>query len=290
MSIRYNWPDAIGAFLFSPAVRFFPADFSQLNPAFADAISSLVSLIAQIMVQAVATGWRQIFYASGSGRSVVMKVTIWLMLPGAIALHAVIFMLPLPAPSPVTKTPPAQNRPIKVVLLPLSPPTPPKSLPLAIKPVPKMVVPPLAARQTAMPPSPTPARSPQPEPPSEPALAPAQTPEKTPETVPQKPQPPADELPIAGAKPACDGLVGCWQVPETKGRLIASTVEEKLQAQGYILTSQDIPDDTGMLAYEVKKDGKFQYYLHLAWSERGTVYLQNPELLSLADVEAKSRS
>jgi hypothetical protein len=70
-------------------------------------------------------------------------------------------------------------------------------------------------------------------------------------------------------------------VNNTLGREVSNQVERKLQAEGYILTRQDLDDDTGMLVYEVKKqDGTFQYYLHVIWSDRGTVYVQRPQLIS----------
>ena len=73
---------------------------------------------------------------------------------------------------------------------------------------------------------------------------------------------------------------------ETQGRRIAGDLERRLQNQGYTLVQQELDDDTGMRVFEVSKGGTRQYFLHLIWSDRGTIYVRHPTLMSRTELEA----
>lgn len=217
---------------------------------------------------------------------VAMKVTIWHMMPVTLGLHWVVLALPFSPLHHKSKTPPARAEVVKVVVLPKVPVTklasvnalPAASTRWPVKP-PTTTIP--SARSPRPQPNPTPAPQKLPELPEKIA---EKSLEKTP---PKLPIPvPADALQIQGGTP-CQGLSGCWQMSDNQGRRVAANLEEHLQSQGYELNPEDLADETGMQVYKVHKAGEFQFYLHLTWGDRGTVYVRNPELLSRADLEAR---
>lgn len=210
----------------------------------------------------------------------VHRLSTWHILPVALVLHGLVFLVPVPSSEPVADKPKSDQ--VTVVSLPK--PTPKKSVlptPQA-KPTPKPSVKPSPIVQKVAPTIVTPKPSPivQPSPVATPTPSPSVTPSPSPS--------PTDVLQLEGAQPGCNGLIGCWQMAETRGRMVAGTLEEQLQKQGYEVRKLDLDDDTGMQVYEVAKNGTRQYFLHLLWSDRGTIYVRNPELLSRGQLEAAS--
>jgi hypothetical protein len=211
-----------------------------------------------------------------------MKVTLLHMLPVAIALHGGILMIPTPSGEVAAEKPKVESSPVSVTQLPKQP-----IVKMAITPTPMpSVKPPIPSpRFSASAPqssAPTPEASPQPTQSASPLPSPS--PSVSPSPSPSVSPSPTDEIQIEGAQKGCNGLLGCWQVSETKGRMVTETLERKLKDQGFVLTPQDLDDDTGMSVYAVtKQDGTFQYYLHVIWSDRGTVYVKKPELISTID-------
>ncbi len=213
-----------------------------------------------------------------------MKVTLWHMLPVAIALHGSMLMIPTPSGEVTASQPKVESNPVSVTQLPKQP-----IAKAAVTPTPSVKPPvpsPRFSPSAPQPNAPTPEASPQPiqsATPS-PSLSPSPSPSASPSPSLSVSPSPTDEIQIEGAQKGCSGLLGCWQVPETKGRMVTETLERKLKAQGFVLTPQDLDDDTGMSVYAVaKQDGAFQYYLHIIWSDRGTVYVKQPQLISTID-------
>jgi hypothetical protein len=85
---------------------------------------------------------------------------------------------------------------------------------------------------------------------------------------------------VEGSQAGCNGLLGCWQTPETQWRDVSSNLEQKLEAQGYEVEALDLEDDTGRRVYQVSKAGDLKYYLNVLSTERGTVYRISQEPLT----------
>ena len=83
-----------------------------------------------------------------------------------------------------------------------------------------------------------------------------------------------------GAQPGCNGLFGCWQIPETQWRSVSRNLIENLEAQGYEVEPLDLEDDTGRRVYKVSKSDEIKYYLNLLSTDQGTVYRLSQEPLS----------
>jgi hypothetical protein len=90
---------------------------------------------------------------------------------------------------------------------------------------------------------------------------------------------------------------------ESNGRLVTNALEDKLIQQGYQVQQLDLNDEEGMRVYQVtdprvtagsklnsSPTSPQQFYLHVLWSDRGTVYLRYPTLLSRAQLEQKSQT
>jgi hypothetical protein len=207
------------------------------------------------------------------------RLSTWHVLPVALGLHGLLFLMPVPSSEPVAEKPKSDS--VTVVNLPkpkpqkLVQPTPKAKPSPSVKPSPivQKITPTIVTPQ----PSPIALQSPIPSPSPSVTPSPSITPSPS----------PTDVLQIEGAQPGCNGRIGCWQMAETKGRIIAETLEQQLQKQGYELRKLELDDDTGIQVYEVAKDGTRQYFLHLIWSDRGTVYVRNPEILSRGQLEAQ---
>jgi len=91
---------------------------------------------------------------------------------------------------------------------------------------------------------------------------------------------------VEGSQAGCNGLLGCWQTPETQWRDVSSNLEQRLEAQGYEVEALDLEDDTGRRVYEVSKDGETKYYLNLLSTKQGTVYLLTKEQLTLEELNS----
>jgi outer membrane biosynthesis protein TonB len=213
------------------------------------------------------------------------------MLPIAIGLHVLVWAIPTPS-SHRKAEPPATQKAVKIVRLPKPSP---KSVPSVRQSPPTPPVQPAPAVSPSAPaasPSPRPALPSQPKPLAQPVASPAPSPSPIASSAPSPapsaspvPSPPpsspgADVLHLNGASPGCNGQAECWQINESNGRTVAGKLEQQLEQQGFVLTEKDLNQDTGFRVYEVAKDGVKQYYLHLIWSDRGTVYLRNQTLLS----------
>ena len=85
---------------------------------------------------------------------------------------------------------------------------------------------------------------------------------------------------VEGSQAGCNGLLGCWQTPETQWRDVSSNLEQRLEAQGYEVEALDLEDDTGRRVYQVSKAGALKYYLNVLSTERGTVYRISQEPLT----------
>jgi hypothetical protein len=85
---------------------------------------------------------------------------------------------------------------------------------------------------------------------------------------------------VEGSQAGCNGLLGCWQTPETQWRDVSSNLEQRLEAQGYEVEALDLEDDTGRRVYQVSKAGDLKYYLNVLSTERGTVYRISQEPLT----------
>lgn len=195
-----------------------------------------------------------------------------------MGLHGLMFIIPVPSPDPIAPKP--EEKTVNLATLPK--PTPqatstPKLQP-SPKPSPKPSVTPaaIAKPSPAIPAQSTPTQSPSP--------TPSTTPSPT--TTPSPSPSPKDVLQLDGATPGCNGREGCWQIQETKGRMVAGTLEQQLQNQGYQVTEKELNEDTGIRVYQVEKAGTPSYYLHLIWSDRGTAYVRNSQILSRSELEA----
>lgn len=98
----------------------------------------------------------------------------------------------------------------------------------------------------------------------------------------------SDFAKTAGAQPGCSGEQDCWQIAQSNGRLVAQDVKQHLEQKGYTVTKLELNDDTGIEIAEVAKNRNVEYYLHLLWTERGTVYLLNDTRLSRAELEQRA--
>lgn len=214
------------------------------------------------------------------------QVKLWHMIPIAAGLHGLMFVIPIPSTDPIVEK--QEEKPVAITSLPKpSPqatststpkaqPTPPKVTPRATpKPSPPAT---LSQSNPAPAPAPSPSTSPSP------SISPSPSPTVSPSPSPSPS--PKDALQIDGATPGCNGREGCWQVLETKGRMVAGTLEKQLQNQGYQVTQKELDEDTGMRVYQVEKAGTEPYYLHFVWSDRGTAYVRNPQILSRSELEA----
>ncbi|GAP96062.1 hypothetical protein [Leptolyngbya sp. NIES-2104] len=208
------------------------------------------------------------------------QVKLWHMIPIAVGLHGLVFAIPVPPTDPIVEK---QEKPVAITSIPKPSPT------ATLTPTPKaQLTPKPSVTPSAIPkPSPTatlsqstPAPAPSPSPSLPPSSAPTVSPSPSPSPAPK------DALQIDGATPGCNGREGCWQVLETQGRKIAGTLEKQLQNQGYQLTEKDLDEDTGMRVYQVEKSGTQPYYLHFVWSDRGTAYVRNPQILSRSELAA----
>lgn len=72
---------------------------------------------------------------------------------------------------------------------------------------------------------------------------------------------------------------------ETQWRKVVETIEQQLNQKGYTLAQVELEDDTGLGVYEVSKQDKREFYLHVISTAQGTVYLLKPQLLSRQEIE-----
>jgi hypothetical protein len=200
------------------------------------------------------------------------NVSFWYLIPVALGLHGVILSTPIVLEEAAKEKP--QTASLKMQKLPPSKvaasPTPSSSP----QPVQQTVQQPI--QQTVQQPIQQPVQQPvqqpiqQPIPPIQKPIPPAQQP------VQQPPVKAPDAFQIQGAT-ACDRVKDCYASPETNGRAIAKTLEEKLEAQGYTLTAIDLDEDTGMKIYHLFQNGQPKDYLHIIWTDKGTRSLRLPE-------------
>ncbi len=152
---------------------------------------------------------------------------------------------------------------------------------------------PIASEPQPIPPKPTEPQPTEPQPiepqPIEPQLIePQPTNPKSiaPQPPPSGPEPILGNISqILGAEPSCQGNPGCWQVGETQWRKVAETIEQQLHNKGYSLTQLELEDETGLGVYEVLKQGKREFYLHVIQIEQKTVYVLKPQLLGRRELE-----
>lgn len=90
---------------------------------------------------------------------------------------------------------------------------------------------------------------------------------------------------ILGAEPSCQGKQDCWQVGETQWRKVVETIEQQLNHKGYSLAQIELEDENGLGVYEVSKQHKREFYLHVILTAQGTVYLLKPQLLNRQELE-----
>jgi hypothetical protein len=95
----------------------------------------------------------------------------------------------------------------------------------------------------------------------------------------------ADFPHLEGAQPGCNGLLGCWQLPETQWRSVSRNLIENLEAQGYKVEPLDLEDDTGRRVYKVSKGNELKYYLNLFSTQQGTVYRLSQQPLSREELD-----
>jgi hypothetical protein len=212
-------------------------------------------------------------------------------MPIALGLHGIFLVVPLGQDGDQAPEKPRSPQTAAVVQLPPQPSAPPQpkpATPVQPKSAPANVT--TAAPSSAQQPSPSqpsPAGT-EPSPSASPSASPtpSPTPSSTPSLTPSPtPSPTPDAFQLNGAKPC--GILGCFQLSETNGRLVAQDLEQKLTQQGYSLSEQDIADDTGMKVYKVTKDNQLKFYLHAIWSDRGTLYIQKPTLVGSRDLLAQ---
>ncbi|MGG6284276.1 hypothetical protein ACQ4M3_22055 [Leptolyngbya sp. AN03gr2] len=214
------------------------------------------------------------------------SITLWHMLPISIGLHGLLFAIPIPSTESEAQKPDSDS--VNVVNLPKPSPTqsPTSAIPTPKpQPTPKAQrTPPPRSVPTPAPPTPQPSVQVQPTPQPTTQPSPSISPSPSPSITPSPSPSPTDGLQIAGAVPGCKGQVGCWQIADSQGRTIARTLEQQLEQQGFTLTQKELDQDTGFRVYEVSKDGVKQYYLHMIWSDRGTAYVRNADLLSHSQI------
>jgi hypothetical protein len=205
----------------------------------------------------------------------------WLV---ALGLHGGLLALPVPPPAA-----PVVQKEINTVPLARTVPVP--IAPKTSSPVIKAIVP-VAAAPAAIPSSiQTQSTPPAPKIADPRPVAPPLTPPQPTEPQPVEPPPTTPEpilgniSQILGAEPSCQGKPDCWQVGETQWRRIADTIEQQLHNKGYKLTQLELEDETGLGVYEVLKQGKREFYLHVIQIEQKTVYLLKPNLLSRQELE-----
>lgn len=216
------------------------------------------------------------------------RINLWQMVPIALGLHGLMFIIPVPSQDAIVER--KNPKTVSVANMPkVSPKTtasPPKAQ-ASPKPSPQPSVKPRVLESPATlsqskPIAPTPIiATPTPSPVVSPT--PTLTPSPTPSPSPK------DVLQLDGAAPGCDGREGCWQIAETQGRMISTTLEKQLQDQGYQVIEKDINEDTGMRVYQVEKSGTQPYYLHFIWSDRGTAYVRHAQVLSRSELETITR-
>ena len=107
-------------------------------------------------------------------------------------------------------------------------------------------------------------------------------------------QPPASDLQIpfsgfpdlAGAQAGCFGSGGCRQVGNgTAFRDAAQTLVQQMENQGYHVSERDDLADTGQKIYEVAADGRTRYLNVLSAGVGETIYLLASEPLTLSDLK-----
>jgi len=210
---------------------------------------------------------------------------MWLL---SLGLHSVVLMLP------VTSEPPIAEKPVRVVKVSNQPVVP------AVKTVQQPAVKTPATQKPAVPPPTVPARrkvsSPQtsvlsqPKPPMpKPSAQPSAKP--VPPVLPKVEKVIADFSETAKAQPGCKANEECWQLDETQWRVVAKKLTEKLEAQSYRVSKLDgLEDETGMGIYRVvARDGK-KTFLHLLLTDRGTVYVLDPNQLTRTQLEQRMAS
>jgi len=214
------------------------------------------------------------------------RISLWHMVPIAVGLHGLMFIIPVPSPDPIVEK--QEQKPVSIASLPKpSPqkttlPTPkaqPSSKP-SVKPV--AIAKPSPTTTLAQPivvSTPLPSTIATPSPSVTPSPSPSLSPSPSPK----------DVLQLDEATPGCNGREGCWQVLETKGRMVAGTLEKQLQDQGYQVIEKELNEDTGMRVYQVEKTGTQPYYLHFIWSDRGTAYVRNAQILSRSELEEMTK-
>lgn len=204
------------------------------------------------------------------------QFTLWHMLPIAVGLHALLFAIPIPSIDDKAEKPSSEES-VAVVNLPKPSPSsvpPPKPKPQS---TPKVQP---SLRAIAKPATPTPQPPIQSQPQSFPQPSPSLSPSPSPSPSLSPSPPPTDILQITGAAPGCNGRAECWQLAESNGRTVAAKLEQHLEQQGFVLTQKELDQETGFRVYEVSKNGVKQYYLHMIWSDRGTAYVRDNNLLS----------
>lgn len=203
--------------------------------------------------------------------------TNWHYWVAALGLHGILLALPI-----YPSSAPPKEQPIRVTRLPE-------------KSTAKIIVPRTLAAKVPIKPKiqPSPKAIARPHPPN-PIVVPSPTPSSSPVAAKPSPTPsPTVTDPLAlfakaeGAEPGCSDSrkTDCWQLEDTQWRSVASSLEERLENQGYAVTKlDDLEDEMGMGIYKVDKDGVTKY-LHLLLTDRGTVYLLESKPLSRSELE-----
>lgn len=98
----------------------------------------------------------------------------------------------------------------------------------------------------------------------------------------------ADFSELAKAQPGCQMAKECWQVEETQWRDVASQLTQKLESQGYHVGKlDDLDDETGIGIYRVIAKNGEKKFLHLLLTDRGTVYVLDPNQLTRKQLEQR---
>ncbi|GEM_PF-1375256 len=210
---------------------------------------------------------------------------MWLL---SLGLHGFVLMLP------VTSEPPIAEKPVRVVNVSKQPVVP------AVKTVQQPAVKTPATRKSAVPRPTVPARrkvsSPQtsvlsqPKPPMPKPSAPPSA-KSEPPVLPKVEKVIADFSETAKAQPGCKANEECWQLDETQWRVVAKQLTQRLEAQGCSVGKlDDLDDDTGMGIYQVIARNGEKTFLHLLLTDRGTVYVLDPNQLTRTQLQQRMAS
>lgn len=92
----------------------------------------------------------------------------------------------------------------------------------------------------------------------------------------------------AGGARCDEATADCYRIPINPGtswRSLASEKAQKFEQQGYqVKQLEDLDDDTGLLVYELSKNGTTEF-LHASSSEASVLFLKRPKLLTKEQVD-----